>query len=220
MQVRKTALLPGTPDHEISFLHRYVVHRIAGPWYLRPHRVDPPEGAALIDRIRPFSLIILCSYAIFILCPGSAAAASPPVTPVPPAADGSSSMNMRSAHKWLGYSAIALGTVAAFSSSSEDLHCATAWGAAVLGAAAVTTGIIKYRRTVDLSNGISRLDGHAILGGLAAAGFITACVLAGTGGEDDDEWEDDDDSNKLHAGIGGVALATMAVSVVIIKVKW
>ena len=127
---------------------------------------------------------------------------------------------MRSAHKWLGYGAVALGAVAAFSSSSEDLHCGAAWGAAALGTAALTTGIIKYRRTVDLSDGISRLDGHAILGGLAAAGFITACVLAGTGGEDDDEGEDDDDVNSAHAAIGGAALAAMAVSVVVIKVKW
>jgi hypothetical protein len=127
---------------------------------------------------------------------------------------------MRSAHKWLGYGAIALGTVAAFSSSSEDLHCAASWGAAALGAAALTTGIVKYRRTVDLSDAISRRDGHAILGGLAAAGFITACVLAGTGGGDDDEGEDDDDVNMAHAGIGAAALVTMAVSVVVIKVKW
>jgi hypothetical protein len=127
---------------------------------------------------------------------------------------------MRSAHKWLGYGAVALGTVAALSSSSEDVHCAAAWGAAALGTAALTAGIVKYRRTVDLSDGISRFDGHAILGGLAAAGFITACVLAGAGGEDDDEGEDDDDVNSAHAAIGGVALATMAVSVVIIKVKW
>ena len=172
-----------------------------------------------MDRIRLFSLIILCSYAILILCPGSAAAGhSPPITPVPPAAGSTSSLNMRTAHRWLGYSAIALGTVAAFSSSSEDLHCASAWGAAALGAAAVTTGILKYRRTVDLSDGISRLDGHAILGGLAAAGFIAAVVMAQSSRED--EWEDDDDANSLHASIGGVSLAAMAVSVVIIKIKW
>ncbi len=175
----------------------------------------------MTGRIRLFSLIILCSYAVFILCPCGAAAASPPVTPLTTATDGKSGVNMRSAHKWLGYSAIALGTVAAVSSSSEDLHCATAWGAAVLGTAALTTGVIKYRRTVDLSDGISRFDGHAILGGLAAVGFITACVLAGTGGEDDDdEWEDDDDAGTTHAAIGAVSLAAMAVSVVVIKVKW
>lgn len=172
--------------------------------------------------MRPVSLIILCSYAIFILCPAAASADPTPLTPASPASGGKSSVNMRSAHKWLGYSAVALGTVAAFSSSSEDVHCAAAWGAAALGTAALTTGIVKYRRTVDLSDGISRHDGHAILGGLAAVGFIAACVLAGTGGEDDDEdeYEDDDDVNSAHAAIGGVALATMAVSVVIIKVKW
>lgn len=165
-------------------------------------------------------MIILCSYAIFILCPAAASADPTPLTPVPPASGDKSSVNMRSAHKWLGYSAIALGTVAAFSSSSEDLHCASSWGAAILGTAALTTGIVKYHRTVDLSDGISRHDGHAILGSLAAVGFITACVLAGTSGEDDDEGEDDDDVNSAHAAIGGVALATMAISVVIIKVKW
>ena len=169
--------------------------------------------------MRSLSLIILCSYAILILCPGNASADPTPLTPVPPASGDKSSVNMRSAHKWLGYSAIALGTVAAFSSSSEDLHCVSSWGTAILGMAALTTGIIKYRRTVDLSDGISRLNGHAILGGLAAVGFITACVLAGTSGEDD-EGEDDDDVNSAHAAIGGVALATMAVSVVIIKLQW
>ncbi len=220
MQVSKTAGFPGAPDHGDSFPHRYLVHRNTIPWYLRPYGTNPQGGAALTGRIRSLSLIILCTYAILILCPGSAAADRTPLTPVPPEAGSKSSMNMRSAHKWLGYSAIALGTVAAFSSSSEDLHCAASWGAAALGAAAVTTGVIKYRRTVDVSNGISRLDGHAILGGLAAAGFITACILAGTSGEDDDEGEDDDDAGKLHAGIGGVSLAVMAVSVVIIKVKW
>ena len=171
--------------------------------------------------MRLLSLIILCSYAISILCPAAASADdSPPVMPVPPAAGSSSSVNMRSAHKWLGYSAIALGTVAAFSSSSEDLHCAASWSAAALGAAALTTGVIKYRRTVDLSDGISRFDGHAILGGLAAAGFITACVLGGTGGEDDVEGEDDDDVNSTLAAIGGVALATLDACVVVIKLKW
>lgn len=170
--------------------------------------------------MRPLSLIILCSYAIFVLCPAAASADPTPLTPVTPASGNKSSVNMRSAHKWLGYSAIALGTVAAFSSSSEDVHCAAAWGAAALGTAALTTGVIKYRRTVDLSDGISRHDGHAILGCLAAVGFITACVLAGTGSEDDDEGEDDDDVNMTHAAIGGVALATMAVSVVIIRLQW
>ena len=174
----------------------------------------------MTNRIRPLSLIFLFTYAILILCPGGASADPTPLAPASPAADSRSSVNMRSAHKWLGYSAIALGTVAAFSSSSEDLHCAASWGAAALGTAALTTGIIKYRRTVDLSDGISRFDGHAILGGLAAAGFITACILAGTSGEDDDEGGDDDDVNSTHAAIGGAALVTMAVSVVIIKVKW
>ena len=100
------------------------------------------------------------------------------------------------------------------------MHCAAAWGAAALGTAALASGIVKYHRVFDLSDGISRRDGHAILGGLAAAGFITACVLAGTGGGDDDEGEDDDDVNMAHAGIGAAALVTMAVSVVVIKVKW
>jgi hypothetical protein len=170
-----------------------------------------------MNLIRLISFIILFSYALAVISP--AAAETPPVVP-PPAGSGP---NMRTAHKWLGYSALALGAVAAFSSSSEDLHCGAAWGAAILGTAALTTGVVKYRRTVDLSDGISRFDGHAILGGLAAVGFITACVLAGTGGEDDDdeyEGEDDDDVNAAHAAIGGVALATMAVSVVVIKVKW
>jgi hypothetical protein len=143
------------------------VHPITITWYVRPQQIDQQGDADLTGRIRSLSLIILCSCAIFILCPAAASADdSPLTTPLTPAASSSSSVNIRSAHKWLGYSAIALGAVAAFSSSSEDLHCAASWGAAALGAAALTTGIVKYRRTVDLSNGISRLDGHAILGGL------------------------------------------------------
>ena len=182
------------------------------------------------SRMKTLSLIILCSYAVSVFCPGGAAAAArmgpePPAAvtplpvPAPPASDGKSSLNMRTAHRWLGYSAIALGAVAAFSSSSEDLHCGAAWGAAALGTAALASGIVKYHRVFDLSDGISRRDGHAILGGLAAAGFIAACVMAGSG-EDDEGGGGDDDVNLAHAAIGAGALAAMAVSVVVVKVKW
>ncbi len=181
-------------------------------------------------RMRTLSLIILCSYAISILCPGGAAAAArtgpgpaaavtPLPVPAPPASSSGSGLNMRTAHRWLGYGAIALGAVAALSSSNQDLHCTAAWGAAALGTAALASGIVKYHRGFDLGDGISRRDGHAILGGLAAAGFIAACVMAGSG-EDDEGGGGDDDVNLAHAAIGAGALAAMAVSVVVVKVKW
>jgi hypothetical protein len=135
-------------------------------------------------------------------------------------AEDSSSLSMRTAHKYLGFGALALGAVAALSSSSEDLHCASAWGACVLGSAALTTGIIEHSHAFNLSDGLSRYDGHAILGGLAAVGFIAAVLIAGSGEEDDDEGEDDDEVNSAHAGIGAASLATMAVSIVLIELKW
>ena len=97
--------------------------------------------------------------------------------------------------------ALALGAVAAVSSSSEDLHCVSAWGAAALGSAALATGLVKYRRVVDLGDGISNRDVHAVLGGLG-------------------EGEDDDDAGSSHAGVGGGSLAAMTVSVVVLKFSW
>ena len=195
-------------------------------------------------RIRSIALIVLCSYAVLILCPAVAAAdtsfslAYPPepsrtaVHPAPPlslsftstpqpASGGGSPFSMRTAHKVFGYGAIALGAVAALSSSSGDLHCASAWGAAGFGAAALATGIFKYRRVFDLGDGISKYDGHAILGGLAAAGFVIAVAMAGEGGDDEHAGgEGDDDANLAHASVGGAALGVMAVSVVLVKLKW
>jgi len=173
--------------------------------------------------------MILLSYVLSALSPAAAVTPQPvgpprpapslsPVIPAPPAAKGGSGPSMRTAHRWLGYAAVGAGAVAAFSSHNDNLHCAAAWTAAGLGTAALATGIIKYRRTFDLSNGISRFDGHAILGGIAAAGFITACLLAGSW--EDDEGEDDDDVNLAHAGVGGAALGVMALSVVVVKFKW
>ena len=167
-----------------------------------------------MKRIRLFSAVVLVTYTL------STAAFATPLQPVPMADEGSSSLSMRTAHKYLGFGALALGTVAAFSSSSEDIHCASAWGACILGSAALSTGIIEYRKVFNLGDGIGRFDGHALAGGLATVGFITAVLLASSGGEDDDEGEEDDDVNSAHAGIGGAALAAMAVSVVIIELKW
>ena len=70
----------------------------------------------------------------------------------------------------------------------------------------------------NLGDGIGRFDGHALLDGLATAGFIADVLVAGSEGKD--EGEEDDEVGSSHAGIGGASLAAMAMPTTIIELKW
>ena len=106
-------------------------------------------------------------------------------------------------HKGLGYSAVALAVAAAVSGSSDDAHHAAGVGAGILGLGACLTGIAELHAYIDLTDGLSEYDWHALLTGLAAGSMAAAVVLA--------------TSDSEHAGLGSAAAAGMGLAVVILR---
>jgi hypothetical protein len=113
------------------------------------------------------------------------------------------SMGMGDAHKYLGYSTLALAVAAAVSSSSKDVHKALGYSAA--GAATLTcaTGFIEYGDYFTMDDGMSKYNIHIAAGAAATAGFIITAVLGGDG--------------KSHGGIGAASAVLMTVPVIILK---
>lgn len=107
-------------------------------------------------------------------------------------------------HKYLGLGSITLATLALLSPKEEDgPHSAFATGAAVLGGAAVASGLIVHGDDVGLSYGISDPDNqHAVLGTIGALGFAAAVAQGG---------------EKYHAVYGVAGYVAMAIG---IRINW
>lgn len=105
-------------------------------------------------------------------------------------------------HKYLGLGSLALAGLTFLSPKEENgPHEYFARGAAVLGVAAVATGLYAHWDDVDArwSNPDTK---HAVLGTLGALGFLAAVAKGGKGD---------------HAAYGGLGAVSMAVA---IKLTW
>mgnify|MGYP006283905485 FL=1 len=120
----------------------------------------------------------------------------------------SASFSTMTAHKYLGYSTLALTALAAVSNSSHEIHRAASYGAAWLAGATCATGFAGYGNVIDLSEGISTHDTHAVFGILGTAALVATLVIA----------EADNDSG--HGGIGGASAAALGISVIAVKIEW
>ncbi|MFO7862308.1 MAG: hypothetical protein R6U41_13890 [Desulfosalsimonas sp.] len=118
------------------------------------------------------------------------------------------SFRTMTAHKYLGYSTLALTALAAVSNSSHEIHRAASYGAAWLAGATCATGFAGYGNVIDLSEGISTHDTHAVFGILGTAALVATLVIA----------EADNDSG--HGGIGGASAAALGISVIAVKIEW
>ncbi|HEY0722238.1 MAG TPA: hypothetical protein VGE50_13410 [Gammaproteobacteria bacterium] len=107
-------------------------------------------------------------------------------------------------HQYLGFGSIALATLALLSPKEEEgPHSAFATGAAVLGGAAVASGLIVHGEDVGPSYGVWDPDNqHAVLATLGALGFIAAVAQ---GGEEN------------HAVYGVAGYVAMAIG---IRLNW
>ncbi|HEY0633910.1 MAG TPA: hypothetical protein VGE00_00905, partial [Gammaproteobacteria bacterium] len=113
------------------------------------------------------------------------------------------------AHQYLGLGSIALATLALLSPKEEEgegeggLHGALATGAAIMGGAAVASGLVVHGEDVGLSYGMADPDNqHAVLATLGALGFIAAVAQ---GGEEN------------HAAFGVAGYVAMAIG---IRLNW
>lgn len=120
-----------------------------------------------------------------------------------------SSFSTARAHRFMGYGTIGLAGLAAVSNSDHDLHRITSYAALWLAAATCATGFSGHQGAIDLSDGLSAYDTHALLGSLGTIGFAATLALAEA---------DDDDSS--HGGLGAASAAAMGISVLIVNIKW
>lgn len=118
------------------------------------------------------------------------------------------SFRTMAAHKYLGYTTLALTALAAVTNSSHEIHRAASYGAAWLAGASCATGFAGYGNVIDLSEGISTHDTHAVFGIIGTAALVATLVIA----------EADNDSG--HGGIGGASAAALGISVVALKIEW
>jgi len=119
-----------------------------------------------------------------------------------------SSFSTARAHKYMGYGTVLLAGLAAVSHSSHDLHRAASYGTTWLAAATCATGFSGFEGFIDLSDGLSVYDTHAILGTLGTIGFAATLAMA------------EADADSSHGGIGGASAAAMGLSVVVLKIRW
>ena len=118
------------------------------------------------------------------------------------------SFSTMSAHKYLGYGTVALAALAAVTNSSHEIHRAASYAATWLAGATCATGFAGYGNVINLTDGISTDDFHAVAGIVGTAAFVATLILA----------EADKDSG--HGGIGAASAAALGISVVAVKIEW
>ena len=119
----------------------------------------------------------------------------------------SSSSNLESWHKYLGYGTILMAGVTAGSSSNESFHETAAYVTAAGALSTLLTGYMAHGEQFDMSEGLfSEPNRHIILGTVGAILLTTAVAMAA----------DDDESSHSGLGITGGVMMTLAV----IDIKW
>jgi hypothetical protein len=112
-------------------------------------------------------------------------------------------VNLRSAHKYLGYATAVLAGITAVTFSSDNIHQIAGYTTA--GLSLITTGIgfYEYGEYLDLDEGFSGYNLHMILETAATIGFLAAAALQG--------------ENSTHAVIGGVSTALMILPIFVVQ---
>ncbi len=113
------------------------------------------------------------------------------------------SLDLRPAHKYLGFATAAMAGITAASFSSEDFHKIA--GYTTVGLSLLTTGIgfYEYGEYFDLDEGFTGYNLHMILETLAIIGFIATTALQ--------------DEDGAHAVMGGVSTAMMVIPIFTIE---
>lgn len=110
--------------------------------------------------------------------------------------------NLRSAHKYLGYTTAALAGVTAATSSSVGVHRTAGYVTAGLSLITTAIGFYEYGEYIDLDEGFSGYNMHMILETAATIGFMAAAALQSETGP--------------HAVIGGVSTAMMILPIFVV----
>jgi len=114
----------------------------------------------------------------------------------------SQNVNLRSAHKYLGYATAAFAGITAVSFSSKDFHQIAGYTTAGLSLITTAIGFYEYGEYLDLDEGFTGYNMHMILESLATIGFIATAALQ--------------DENGSHAVIGGVSTALMILPIFVV----
>jgi drug/metabolite transporter (DMT)-like permease len=118
------------------------------------------------------------------------------------------------AHKWLGFTTVALAGTTALTSSEVDTHEPLAYATAAMALSTVATGIMAHGDRFDTSEGLLTQDNSHIMLGTLGAIMLTAGVLLAADSYD----EDTEDVDMAHAGLAGAGAAMMAIA--IIDIRW
>ena len=114
----------------------------------------------------------------------------------------SHNVNLRSAHKYLGYATAALAGVTAATSSSAGVHQTAGYITAGLSLITTAIGFYEYGEYFDLDEGFSGYNMHMILETAATIGFMATAALQSEKG--------------AHAVIGGVSTAMMILPIFVV----
>ena len=114
----------------------------------------------------------------------------------------SQNINLRSAHKYLGYATAALAGITAATFSSKDVHEIAGYTTAGLSLITTTIGFYEYGEYFDLDEGFTGYNMHMILATVATIGFIATAALQ--------------DEKGTHAVIGGVSTALMILPIFVV----
>jgi hypothetical protein len=114
----------------------------------------------------------------------------------------SPNVNLRSAHKYLGYATAALSGITAASFSSKGFHEVAGYTTAGLSLITTAIGFYEYGEYLDLDEGFSGYNMHMIFETIATVGFIATAALQ--------------DGKSAHAAIGGVSTAMMILPIFVV----
>ena len=114
----------------------------------------------------------------------------------------SQNVNLRSAHKYLGYATAAFAGITAVSFSSKGFHQIAGYTTAGLSLITTSIGFYEYGEYLDLDEGFTGYNMHMILESLATIGFIATAALQ--------------DEKGTHAAIGGVSTALMILPIFVV----
>ena len=114
----------------------------------------------------------------------------------------SQNVNLRSAHKYLGYATAAFAGITAVSFSSKGFHQIAGYTTAGLSLITTAIGFYEYGEYFDLDEGFTGYNMHMILESLATIGFIATAALQ--------------DQKGTHAAIGGVSTALMILPIFVV----
>ena len=114
----------------------------------------------------------------------------------------SQNVNLRSAHKYLGYATAALAGITAATFSSKDVHEIAGYTTAGLSLITTAIGFYEYGEYFDLDEGLTGYNMHMILATAATIGFIATAALQ--------------DEKGTHAVIGGVSTALMILPIFVV----